>query len=315
MEYMNTSYSIYHKGSFLYKYPCQDSLNCFPIIVNLTEGPWQIECWGASGGGSYSENKNFYFVPGKGGYSTGIINVVGSQILYLYIGGEGLSNITITQYDGIPPGGYNGGGNGYFRAFFGASGGGSTDVRIGDGSIENRIIVAGAGGGAGSTNDLGGTLGCFGGHGGGLEGKNGGGFYDVFDNNSGRGGTQTKGGSFATSTVSSSEEGQLWKGGNAGIGTMSSAGGGGGGYYGGSGGAAGGGGGGSGYVSPTFKSAKTIAGSEIFPSPYEGIENGHIGNGFIRITYVNFRSLASFKCKCNSFVFNIFLTCLFIAHK
>ena len=302
---MNTSHAIYHKGSFLYKYPCQDPSDCFPIIVNLTEGPWQIECWGASGGGSYSEYKNYYFVPGKGGYSTGIINVVGSQILYLYIGGEGLSNITRTQYNGIAPGGYNGGGHGYVDKYKAASGGGATDVRIGNDSVENRIIVAGAGGGAGSTNDLGSTLGSFGGHGGGLEGKNGGGYNNIFDKNSGRGGTQTKGGDSATSTALPSEEGQLWKGGNAGTGTESSSGGGGGGYYGGSGGAGAGGGGGSGYVSPHLKSAKTIAGSEIFPSPYEGIENGHIGNGFIRITYINLKFMVSCRY-IKSKNFNVF---------
>ena len=309
MEYMNSSYFIYHKGSFLYKYPCQDSCECFPIVVNLTEGPWQIECWGASGGSTYNQFDNIYYEPGRGGYSTGIINVVGSQILYLYIGGEGLSNNT--EYNTIVPGGYNGGGKGYFSKYTGASGGGATDVRIDNSAVENRIIVAGAGGGAGAANNAN-LLGSFGGHGGGLEGKNGGGHSAFFELNSGRGGTQIKGGDSATSTDLPSEEGKLWKGGNAGTGTTSSAGGGGGGYYGGSGGAAGGGGGGSGYISHILKLGKTIAGSEKIPSPYEGIENGHIGNGYVRITYVHFNLLCSCNKKYNVFVFNTFLTCLFI---
>ena len=309
---MNTSHAIYHKGSFLYKYPCFESTNCFPIVVNLTEGPWRIECWGASGGEAYSERYSKIFNRGKGGYSTGIINVVDSQVLYLYIGGEGLSNITKEQYNGMAPGGYNGGGNGYINKYLGTSGGGATDIRLGNDSVESRIIVAGAGGGSGSPNVNGISSASFGGHGGGLKGANGGGHALISDGHSGRGGTQTKGGDSATAPPQHSQAGQLWKGGDAGTGTESSGGGGGGGYYGGSGAGAGGGGGGSGYVSPTLKSPKTIAGSEIFPSPYGDEENGHIGNGYVRITYVHFNLLCSCKVKHSSFVYNMLLTCLFI---
>lgn len=104
-------------------------------------GTYRIELWGASGGdiGSYKG--------GLGGYTSGYIHLQEGQILYFYVGGEGSQSTT---------GGWNGGGETVTeeQGKFGASGGGSTDVRLVSGawnnfdSLKSRIMVAGGGGGA-----------------------------------------------------------------------------------------------------------------------------------------------------------------------
>ena len=105
--------------------------------VILEPGKYQIECWGASGGGQKG---------GKGAYAKGIYNITEETTLYVYVGGKG------TEYGpyNIQNGGYNGGGSSYK----GSGGGGATDVRLYKGdwndttSLLTRIVVAAGGGGA-----------------------------------------------------------------------------------------------------------------------------------------------------------------------
>ena len=302
---MNQTFAKFINGSFFYEYPCPVSTECHPIETTLTQGFWKLECWGASGGYAYNSVGNFYTDAGPGGYSVGVIRITQETKIFIYIGGEGLSNNSETTIKG----GYNGGGNGYSNKYTGASGGGGTDIRVDNDQLSSRVIVAGGGGGAGVGNTDS-QIGNFGGPGGGIVGLNGGGHSSFFEYHSGEGGNQTHGGQPAQSSGTPSEAGEEWKGGNAGKGTESS-GGGGGGYYGGSGGAAAGGGGGSGYIGKVqnFFSirAQTIDGNHSFPSPFEDIEKGHIGNGAVKITYVKPSMFWTIHCKSSFYYIHSFL--------
>jgi len=88
-----------------------------------------IEAWGAEGQGGYG---------GLGGYVKGdLIEDIDEQFFIIYVGGQS---------------GFNGGGIGHNNTL--KNGGGASDVRINDNTLDNRIIVAG-GGGAGGCADVG----------------------------------------------------------------------------------------------------------------------------------------------------------------
>ena len=257
-----------------------------------------MECWGAQGGDMGE------VLGGKGGYAAGIILLNSTLILYVYVGQQGY----ITAGGTISGGGWNGGGNGSATGWGGAGrtgGGGSTDIRISLGSwndwtsLKSRIMVAGAGGGAGASEEPGAA--------GGLNGFAG----TVWD--AGRGGTQTSGGAGANGSFGTSSPGGF---GYGGIGSSYACGGGSG-YYGGGGGARdkldGCGGGGSSFISGhtgcnaisssstslniihtgqpnhysgyVFTNTVMKAGNESMPSPTGGTETGHIGNGYCKITW------------------------------
>ena len=115
-----------------------DIINCSYTgtykTITLPKGSYKLECWGASGG-SYDTT----YVGGKGGYSIGTITLEKSTTLYLYSGGQGSGGKS-----GTYSGGFNGGGTG-----ISGSGGGASDIRIGQDSLYARVIVAGGGGGVG----------------------------------------------------------------------------------------------------------------------------------------------------------------------
>jgi hypothetical protein len=120
-----------------------------------------IETWGAQGNGGNG---------GLGGYVKGDLTVTPGQVLNIYVGGQN---------------GFNGGGNGY--AALPRNGGGASDVRVGGTGLNDRVIVAGAGGGGGQT-DVGIRVGGHGG--GGTVGANyvGGGGGEGYGANGGPGG-------------------------------------------------------------------------------------------------------------------------------
>jgi len=91
-------------------------------------GRYRLQVWGASG-------NNGSTVPGAlGGYSTGEVNLVQGDILYIYVGG---------QPTGVQ-GGFNGGGHGSTNLASTANGGGgASDIRINTDSLHARAIVAG----------------------------------------------------------------------------------------------------------------------------------------------------------------------------
>lgn len=93
--------------------------------TTMCRGKHTLTVWGAQGGNT----------GGKGGYSTGVVNLNENMNLYIYVGGQGSKGST---------GGFNGGGT---TGSGGGSGGGASDIRIGTDSLSARVIVAGGGSG------------------------------------------------------------------------------------------------------------------------------------------------------------------------
>ncbi len=207
-------------------------------------GYYMLETWGAQGSTVHDG------IPGKGGYSGGVVWLEEGTVIYIVVGGTS---------------GYNGGGTG-------VTGGGATHISTTDRGVlsyfenykDEVLIVAGGGGGAERT---------AGGHGGGLVGGSGSDYSGA--TSTAQGGSQTSGGSHGinnngTFTGSSGSFGQ----GGSGAGS-DSGGAGGGGWYGGGGvNYAGGGGGGSGYIDGLEKGVT---------------QNGlRDGNGQAKITYISY---------------------------
>lgn len=287
------------------------------------EGKYQIELWGAKGGGG----------KGGGGYTKGTIKLSKGTVLGVYVGGVG------GGYDtncGSYNGGWNGGARGGMNVSgcgFGGSGG--TDIRTVIGywndvaSLNSRIMVAGGGGGVQIDG---------GGYGGGMWGGTGVHVASpsIFAPYQGLGGSQIAGGVSPTKYVdaqTTGDPGTFGRGGNGGkngVGSTSGGGGGGGGgWYGGSGasgaseaGGAFSGGGGSSYISGrtgmvgvtadgvpkpgcvtnttdnacsishtgyVFTNTQLINGSQTMPHPTSGeTEVGHGGNGYAKITLIEY---------------------------
>ncbi|MCH2024074.1 MAG: glycine-rich protein, partial [Saprospiraceae bacterium] len=131
-----------------------------------------VEAWGAEGSGN----------EGEGGYVSADLSVTPGEVLEIYVGGQGVGSTA----------GYNGGGQGGSSTIGqGGAGGGASDVRRGSYTLNDRIIVAGGGGGtAGNC----GNNTAEGGHGGGLVGMSGCVFSCSNCQYTGAGGTQTSGG-------------------------------------------------------------------------------------------------------------------------
>ena len=237
----------------------------------------KLEVWGAQGGAPSGIDSHQQ--GGKGGYSCGTITLQQNTELYIYVGGQGLSDAS----------GFNGGGfYQIFHAGNGGGGGGASDIRVGSGSLYARVIVAGGGGGQGGfDNYVWGDSNAMYGYGGGLSGG-------IGYRNENPAGTQTSGFSFGQGGPS-----EHVYGGN-----------GGGGWYGGYGAKDpyDGGCGGSGYVytastasnypsgcllnsSYYLTEAQTIAGNISFPAPDGTNETGHTGNGYARITITEMADL------------------------
>lgn len=265
----------------------------YQVFTAPISGTYKVELWGAQGSVSTSYG-------GKGAYIRGEIYLIEGTSLYVYVGGNGQTNL-----------GYNGGGEGYSENYFG---GGATDIRIVSGkfddfnSLKSRIMVAGGGGG--NRNSA-----LTAGHAGGLTG------ITAFDPNypqyTSTGGTQTSGGivtNYSSSYIVGTN-GSFGLGGNGGGSQTLGSHGGGGGYYGGAGGSrlnngSWAGGGGSSFISGftgvnaikddgtpsgqtkhftgyVFKNMDMKSGNQTFPSPSGTNETGHTGNGYARITLLN----------------------------
>lgn len=214
---------------------------------DIPAGDWQIECWGARGGGlqdvaSVLSSKG---EGGKGGYIKGQINIETITRLLLYVGGKGSLAATVTSGELWTEGGWNGGGAATYDA---GTGGGATDIRT-TANLGDRIIVAAGGGGAGGREGT--SYKADGGAGGGENGTNGGyrGTSPSTNVYAGKGASRTAGGAAGSYANFPAEAGAFGVGGKAGRysnTTNRGSGGGGAGWYGGGGGAfyyAGGGGG------------------------------------------------------------------------
>lgn len=279
-------------------YTCVEKVQSFTAPV---EGIYKLEAWGAQGGTAYkSTDTTVYAEGGKGGYSYGNVYLKAGQTIYLAVGGAGEDTVTNLSASG----GFNGGGDGktwYINddthsTFTG--GGGATHFALNltkDGLladyVDNKddvLLVAGAGGGGSlKFNEY--KI-AIGGYGGGENGGDGAG-----DNlrGVGHGGTQTKGG--ITAGVSGApRDGSFGKGGSE----TSRGSGGGSGWYGGSLGYydGGSGGGGSGHVNEdSLISGETIGGNADFKLPDGTIATGNIGDGYARVTLVEFPKVYNYE--------------------
>lgn len=270
----------------------------------LKSGYYKMEAWGAQGG-SISTYKG-----GLGGYSSGYVYLEKNEKLYVYVGGAG-SHTTSANTE--VAGGYNGGGSIKSESSDGSystSGGGATDFRFNGTSLNDRIMVAGGGGG--SDYSTGGSYG-YGGAGGSLIAVAG---TTSQSGRNGTGGTQRAGGTTYETTNYTELNGAFGKGGSTltPVAVSSNAGGGGGGYYGGAMGRGyrSGGGGGSSFISgyagvnaitssssttPTnntkhysgkyFLGGIMKTGDEMMPT-YNGesLMLGNTGDGHAKITYI-----------------------------
>ena len=194
---------------------------------------------------------------GRGGRTQAEMSVFPGAVLYIYVGGSHFH----PGY-GSFGGGWNGGGADGGDG--GSAGGGATDIRVGDMTLDSRVLVAGGGGGCWS------FRGDYnGGDGGGLSGEKGSRKQNGTANG-GAGGTQSAGGAGGTGTDNECNW-VWWRNGGAGskgqggngkyVKDVGRSGGGGGGYFGGGGGGLGcnngwgGGGGGSSYTHPILCSS------------------------------------------------------------
>lgn len=213
------------------------------VVPPCADGSVFIEAYGAQGADATGADPG---TAGLGGYAAGDLSVASGEVLYVFVGGRD---------------GYNGGGAaGTGNTNASGNGGGATDVRYGDNTLADRVIVAGGGGGAagdaeGSCIDATPGNGGEGGHPDGGGGSSG--FGCAGEVHGGGGGAQATGGlggisaGNCSTSGGSGADGDLGLGGNGGSGvqgcggyTGAGGGGGGGGFYGGGGGAGGPGGGG-----------------------------------------------------------------------
>jgi len=200
-----------------------------------------ISALGAQGGGAQG---------GLGGQAVATVPVTPGSTLYVYVGGRPTAQ--------LGPGGFNGGGATLALPCGGGGdgfpGGGASDVRTSP-SLNDRMVVAGGGGGEGWSAGIGGA-------GGGLSGSDG--APSWIAGTHGKGGTQSAGGigGFYTGNSQSAGAGGFGYGGDAGPpNTYCTGGAGGGGYYGGGGGYVSAGAGGSSYISfPGSTATATTAG-------------------------------------------------------
>ena len=117
--------------------------------VLLPAGQYKLQCWGAQGGSNAAASSYGITAKagGKGGYSEGIITLSQATTFRVYVGGQGSSSA----------GGFNGGGSTSGSSTYNSGdtygtsrmggGGGATDIRLSDGALLSRMIVAGGGSG------------------------------------------------------------------------------------------------------------------------------------------------------------------------
>lgn len=118
--------------------------------VTLPPGTYQFQVWGAQGGSNSAASSYGITAKagGKGGYSVGQLTISQATGVRVYVGGQGGSSGN---------GGYNGGGYSTGSSSYNSGneqgvsrmgcGGGASDIRLSDGSLYSRMIVAGGGSG------------------------------------------------------------------------------------------------------------------------------------------------------------------------
>ena len=176
------------KVNELYEYNYTGQSQTFTTPI---DGLYKVELWGAQGGNE----------GGLGGYTSGYINLNEDEKLYVYVGPSGLKSLPENPnliWCDFNCGTGTAGQPGHDLRFWG-TGGGSTDIRLVNGSwnsfnsLKSRIMVAAAGGGVYRSLEeefLGGTAGGLIGYEGMPEDR----FVNSYYGSPGTGGTQTSGG-------------------------------------------------------------------------------------------------------------------------
>jgi hypothetical protein len=255
-------------------YPCSSKTTCHPYESDFPPGTYVFNVHGG-GGGSYVSG---YESPG--GYSTGILSLKQKTRLYFYVGAKAICATTLSSKTESV---FGGGGCGHSApGCYSCSGGGASDIRVLNDTLNNRIIVAGGAGGSGyypgSSNVY-----MIGGKGGGSSGTKG---EEYSSSCSGGGpGTQTSGG------TSSQQVGIFGYGGNR---TGNNGCGGGGGWYGGGAGGPGAcgcsaGGGGSGFIFTELNPLVSLNSSFLLISGNTDMENNY-DDGRIYVTVLEVKS-------------------------
>ena len=267
------------------------------VFTAPVSGTYKLETWGAQGGDASETYRGGY-----GGYSYGSTYLKMNDIVYVNVGGAG---VTTSDFESMVSGGYNGGGaainsNLKCSIYTSGSGGGATHISKQSGTLDTLenykydiFVVSGGGGGSSYCNEF--NYGN-GGHGGGYTGTTAFNLSsDSVGNGYGYGGTQNSPGCMTDVLYCS-----LF--GHAFIPTSSKTTftGGGGGWYGGGPARISGAGGGSGYIGNSLltnkamycynceesseESTKTISTTCAEETPTANCAKK--GNGYARITYI-----------------------------
>ena len=238
---------------------------------------FEVQLWGAGGGGGRAGGWDYGADGGGGGYTYGkLFNLTSGSNLILQVGQGGPSSSGASAFGG---GGPNCQGGGDCR--YGARGGGYTGLFLTSVSHANAILIAGGGGGGGSSRAQEGNVG---GAGGGECGQDGKSPYDSKTTYRGRGGSGAAAGDMADSDNQNAayQAAGALLGGSPRINSYGGSGGGG--YYGGSAGnyseqhTMAGGGGGSGYINYTYVQDGYTATGE-YRSPAGGGAKNYSGGG------------------------------------
>jgi hypothetical protein len=258
-------------GSTLYSqvYNYTGHVQFFNVPIGVTSVT--VKMWGAAGGGSNAESRQF--AGGPGGFSQATIDVRQIPVLHVLVGQGGVqtsTSDTIGTWPGVMTN-TNSGKCGRRTNYTAGYGGGRSEVMTPEGV---PLVVAGGGGGAAGTGGSS-DVSTSGGGGGGLIGANGWYSYNG-GGGAGQGGTQSSGGMPSLGAYAGGPKAGGFRFGGYAAGffdadsaNYNSMGGGGDGYYGGgAGGAHCGGGGGSGYIHPNYcTNGFTVGTSQTGASP------------------------------------------------
>ena len=120
-------------------YPCSNSYECSPYQITLERGEYLVEVYGAQGGGPVEQS-------GRGGGIKGILRNSRVRKYFAFVGAMGETNTGSISRVSFGGGGIGFSNHTYYTV---GSGGGASDLRTSQDSLESRIIVAGGGGSSG----------------------------------------------------------------------------------------------------------------------------------------------------------------------
>jgi hypothetical protein len=122
----------------IYNFPCTSIMQNITVPVGYTT--MFVDMTGAASGSGGTLG-----TPGYGARVQSYYSVTPGSVLHINVGCRGTSCGSTLGY---VPGGYNGGGAGYGSiSYVSTGGGGASDIRVDGVGLQNRILVAGGGGG------------------------------------------------------------------------------------------------------------------------------------------------------------------------